>query len=216
MAFMSAVSVSGAGLITPDERALVEAATKGVEDAWTTLYERHYQAVYRYLYGRTGNPIVAEDLAADVFVAAVSSIARYRGERPFGAWLFGIARNIALDHGRRNGRRSRILSRLWPRQEPDAPDPIESVPSADRLEADVVVERLDLVSAISGLTEDQREVVALRYFAGLSTAETAAVMQRKAAAVYSLHARALIALRGILEPISEGRDEFQPPQAITE
>jgi RNA polymerase sigma factor (sigma-70 family) len=198
-----------------DEQALVARARAGEDEAWKQLYGSYYDPIYRYLRARSDDITTAEDLAADVFVAAVRSIERYRGERPVLAWLFGIARHIALDHARRRGRRNRFLAPLWRPADSDA-DPAERIPSGARPADEVVVERLDLMAAMRRLSGSQREVVALRYFAGLTTAEIAVVMRRDSSAVYSLHARALLALRKLLAEEPKSHDEFRPPRATTE
>lgn len=78
------------------------------------------------------------------------------------------------------------------------------MPAAERLEADTVIDRLDLAAAMRLPTQSQCDVVALRYFGGLSTAEIAVVMRREPSTIYSLHARALIAMRGNLAPDPAG------------
>lgn len=99
--------------VTPDERPLVADAQQSDSDAWTALYQNHFPAIYRYLWARVGDRTTAEDLASEVFLAAIRSIERYRSERPFLAWLFGIARNIALDHAHRPLRRAHIFGHFW-------------------------------------------------------------------------------------------------------
>jgi RNA polymerase sigma-70 factor (ECF subfamily) len=212
---VSAFVAAGGASLSSDEQALVDRARVGDDEAWRQLYGLYYDPIYRYLRARTDDATTAEDLAADVFVAAVRGIERYGGKRPFLAWLFGIAHNIAVDHARRRGRHSRIFGQFWRSSDSDA-DPAELVASGARPEDDVVVERLDLTAAMGQLREPQREVLALRYFAGLTTTEIGVVMHRDAAAVYSLHARALLALRKLLAEAPANRDEFRPPQATTE
>jgi RNA polymerase sigma-70 factor (ECF subfamily) len=206
-------AVSGAELGAPDETALVKRARGGDQAAWSDLYTRYYDPVFRYLRARLREPALAEDLAADVFVAAVQGIRQYRAQRPFLAWLFGIARNMAHNHARRAGRHTRIFGVLWRPQTTDA-DPLADIPMDARPEAEQVADHLDLMGAMDELTDAQREVVTLRYFVGLSTAEIGIVMGKDASAVYSLHARALIALRQAIEPQSP-RDEFRPSRTIT-
>jgi RNA polymerase sigma-70 factor (ECF subfamily) len=201
-------------LSSADERALIDRARVGDDEAWRELYGSCYDPIYHYILARVGDAAVAEDLAADVFVAAVRGIESYSGTRPFLAWLFGIARHIASDHGRRRGRANRIFVPFWRSTDSDA-DPAELVPSGARPEDEVVVERLDLAAAMNQLREPQREVLTLRYFAGLTTAQIGAVMHRDVAAVYSLHARALLALRKVMAETAASSDEFRPPRATT-
>ena len=150
--------------------------------AWAKLYDRHHPKIWRYAYGRLGSRDAADDVAAQVFTEAVSSIHRYRDEgRPILAWLYTIARNTASKYVRT--RRNEIQDSFF---EPTA-DPVD-----ERLDS------LVLSDALRHLTNEQREVIALRFFAGYSTREIAAAMGKKEAAVYSLEVRAIAALRRAL------------------
>ena len=147
--------------------------------AWAELYDRHHAQIWRYSYGRTGSRDAADDVAAQAFAEALSSIHRYRDKgRPILAWLYVIARNLAAKQLRRT--------------QTDAP--VTHVePSGGSPE-----ERLDgmvLADALGRLTNDQREVVVLRFYSGYSTREIAAAMRKREAAVYSLEVRAIAALR---------------------
>ncbi|MQA01100.1 MAG: hypothetical protein GEU80_17585, partial [Dehalococcoidia bacterium] len=75
-----------------DDTELVKRARAGEQDAWREIYERCYTPVYRYVRARIWDEAAAEDVAAEVFVAAVKGIRRYRHQgKPILAWLFGIA-----------------------------------------------------------------------------------------------------------------------------
>ncbi|HEX5480002.1 MAG TPA: sigma-70 family RNA polymerase sigma factor [Dehalococcoidia bacterium] len=170
-----------------DERALAEGLRALAQDAWAKLYDRHYAQLWRYLYARTGDRDAADDLATHTFAEALASIARYRYTgTPILAWLYRIARNLAGKHRRQ--------------QRHEAPVSAEPAGGAP----DDLLDSIALAEALRTLTEDQREVIALRYFAGYSTAEIAAAMGKGESAVYSLEARAIAALRRELTP----REEF--------
>ena len=163
-----------------DERALAEGLRALSQDAWARLYDRHYAQLWRYLYARTGDRDAADDLATHTFAEALASIGRYRYTgTPVLAWLYRIARNLAGKHRRQ--------------QRHEAPATAAAEPAAGG--PDELLESLALAEALRTLTEDQREVIALRYFAGYSTAEIAAAMGKGESAVYSLEARAIAALR---------------------
>ena len=148
-------------------------------DAWAELYDRHHTQIWRYAYGRTSSRDAADDLAAQVFAEALSSIHRYRHKgRPILAWLYAIARNLASKHTRRT---RRDVSGGY--VEPSGGAPEEGL--------DAMV----LADALQRLTSEQREVVVLRFYAGYSTREIAAAMGKREAAVYSLEVRAIGALR---------------------
>jgi len=170
--------------------------------AWAELYDHHHAQIWRYALARTGSRDTADDVAAQVFAEALSSIQRYRYKgRPILAWLYAIARNLASKHVRRARR--------------DAPG-VQVEPSGGALE-----DRLDsmvLAEALGRLTSEQREVVALRFFSGYSTREIAAAMGKREAAVYSLEVRAIGALRRQLEKeerdFSEEADKNGPLSGI--
>lgn len=198
----------------------MERARVGEQVAWRELYEQCYTPVYRYVRARVWDEAAAEDVAAEVFVAAVKGISRYRHQgKPVLAWLFGIAGHAIADHQRKVGRQRRLSERLWPfgGRGPDrTPERAHAETLATSGEDDRLIQNLDLAQAIRGLTPPQREVMTLRYFVGLETPEIARIMGKDASAVYSLHARALVALRGVLvEEILPARDESRPVRTIS-
>src|SRR4051794_20042099 len=74
---------------------MVEAAKKSVH-AFAPLYELHYEAIANYLFRRTANSHATEDLLSEVFLAALRSLHRYQSRgKPFRAWLYQIANNVA-------------------------------------------------------------------------------------------------------------------------
>jgi RNA polymerase sigma-70 factor (ECF subfamily) len=182
-----------AGAVSPNtaalnEERLVEEAQASSEEAWARIYDDHYVKIFGYCYIRTGNRTAAEDLASDVFLEALRGIHRYRYRGvPISAWLYRIAHNLTADFLRHRTRRPTVS--------------LGSEPRNDRLHladaADGSAIRLDLQVAIKQLTEDQQQVILLRFFQGLSHEETAAIMQRRSGAVRVLQNRALSALRKV-------------------
>ncbi|MCB8944961.1 MAG: sigma-70 family RNA polymerase sigma factor [Ardenticatenaceae bacterium] len=173
------------------ERELIERAVAGDETAVITLYHQHKTAIYTYLHYRVGgDPALAEDITADVFERMVLHLPNFVvGERPLRAWLYTIARNRLLDHLRLHGKNG------WSSLDEQLPSSASSLEeqSHHRLEQDRVAE------ALAHLTDEQREVVILRFLEEYNVAETAAVMGKKAGAVKTLTRRALAALRRLLE-----------------
>src|SRR5262245_47822728 len=82
-----------------DELALVRRAQTNAQ-AFGALYDRYVQRVYRYCLYRTNHLHEAEDLTAQIFLAALESLPRYRQDGHFAAWLFSIARNKVAEHHR--------------------------------------------------------------------------------------------------------------------
>ncbi len=175
-----------ADLLAQRERELVERAKEQDEAAFATLYDLHYQRVYTYIYFRVSDQTLAEDLAADVFVRALQAIGKfkYRGV-PVAAWLLRIARNLVIDHFRRSGKRQTVAL------EDHHPDLITNPAS----EVENRLLREDLIRLMKYLTDDQRDVIILKFFQGMSNSEVAAVLGKPVGAVKSLQHRGLAALR---------------------
>jgi RNA polymerase sigma-70 factor (ECF subfamily) len=168
---------------------LVSEAQAYSQEAWAQIYDDYYAKIYEYCYLRTGDRAASEDLAADVFLEALRGIRRYRYRGvPLSAWLYKIARNLTADHLQRKKRRPTVPLG----NEPDNP----RLSSPDRSDERAVWQ--DVLHAIRELTEDQQQVILLRFFHGLSHDEVAAAMDRKPGAVRVLQNRALTALRRIV------------------
>ena len=168
---------------------LVEAARRLSDEAWAEIYRRHVQQVYAYIYYRLGDQHTAEDLAADVFVKALAGINGYvwRGT-PLLAWLYRIAHNVTADHRKAAAKRALRQSG----------EPAEDLPEReDRLGA--LDARRDMLGAIRALTEEQQQVIILRFYQGMSNAEVAKVMGKPEGAVKALQSRGLRSLRRVLD-----------------
>jgi RNA polymerase sigma-70 factor, ECF subfamily len=174
-----------ARLALAEESKLIQKAKAGDKEAFGTLYGAYVQAVYRYLLTRLSNVQVAEDLTAEVFLRAVTSLPRYT-ERglPFGAWLFRIARDRLVDYYRQTARRP-ILD-LDEGLVSQVPDPSDVADSGEQAQL--------LMGAIGKLTDEQRDVVQFRYMEEWSLEKTALIMNKSVNAIKALQHRALKAL----------------------
>lgn len=172
-----------------DEAALVDAARRLDDAAWAAIYERHSREVYAYIYFRLGDQHVAEDLAADVFVRAIAGIKNYawRGT-PLLAWLYRIAHNVTVDYRKSSARRAQHTTDFEAEAVEDGRD---ALGARD--------ERSDMMRAIRRLTDDQQQVIILRFYGGLSNAEVARVVGKPEGAVKALQARGLRSLRRALD-----------------
>jgi RNA polymerase sigma-70 factor, ECF subfamily len=176
-----------------DERAAVEAVLAGDRDAFRILVERESAAVIRACHRVLGDLHEAEDAAQEAFVTAFRSLAGWRADGPFGAWLTRIAVRIAL----RRAQRRRDVTWIDPTDpssridRPAGPDPAITTLRAERAEG--------LRSAVSRLDEPYREVIALRFFAELSLDEIAAQTGRPLGTVKTHLRRGLIRLRTTVE-----------------
>lgn len=154
--------------------------------AFGELYDRLYDMVYRYVRAQVNSDALAEDLCEQTFLAALESLDRYR---PRGAgiraWLLRIARNDVLDHYRRVRRISfGPLEQAAGAIAPGGPD--EHVLGAE--------EASRLREGIGSLSEEQRQVVLLRFAGELSHAEVAEILGKTEGAVKALQHRAIVAL----------------------
>lgn len=164
---------------------LASAAAAGSTEAVARLYDILVDRIYRYTAMRVRRREDAEDITQLVFERIVTNLPRYRhGARPFEAWAFRIARNAVIDHIRRH----RPYESLDAAREHGVGDGLDAI----TLRGEAIRE---LRSAITTLTPDQQEAIALRYAAGLSAEEAAQVMGRRAGTIRGLTFRAVATLR---------------------
>jgi RNA polymerase sigma-70 factor (ECF subfamily) len=169
-------SLSTPGLVAQ----AVKRAQAGDREALGFLYARYADNVYGYVRSIVHDQHEAEDITQHVFAKLIHVIGKYE-ERdvPFFAWILRVSRNVAVDHIRRN--------RAIPVEEVRAVDE----PGFGREET----ERMnDLREALALLPADQREVLVLRHFAGLSPTEIAQHTGRTEGSIHGLHHRGRRAL----------------------
>jgi RNA polymerase sigma-70 factor (ECF subfamily) len=179
--------------MTPDDaeiERLVNEARTGDVWAFGQLFDLYHEPVYRFIVSRVSRPMDAEDLTQVFFVKALEAIPRYESRGiPFGGWLFRLARNAVIDHVRTRHQHA-TLEVVMERADPSAgPD-------------DVALTKADLdevAEALAQLTEEQREAIALRFFAGLSAREAAVAMDKQEGTFRGLQFRAIAALRRHLD-----------------
>ena len=177
--------------INHKDNQLVELAQYGDAHALAVLHDRHWQAIYTYIYYRVFDQALAEDLTADVFVRMVEAIDRYQDRgKTILPWLYTISKNRVTDYFRKNGKEPSIVS-LEENPVIDNSDPEETI--IDRSDIDCVK------SALKHLTELQRQVVIGKFIEGRSNREVAELIDRSEGSIKSLQHRALAALRRIIE-----------------
>jgi len=168
-----------------DEQGLVRRAQEGDREAWGRLYEENFDKVYRYLAVRVEEAAEAEDLTQQAFLKAFQALGSFHWrEVGFAGWLFRIARNVFIDQERRKASQRKYLANPLPAWERD-PEAL--------VEDKVMLEKV--ISHLGELTAAQREVIKLRFGAGLSTQEVATVMGKKPGAIKALQHAALETLR---------------------
>ena len=177
----------------PDEKVLIAQAQQGDKQALSTLYELYVDAIYRFMFYRTGDAMIAEDLTAEVFTSVITALSHYRDRGlPFQAWLFRIARARLADYWRKTKRREKYHHEIT-NPDTELPEPKEEHTTIDFFEYEA------LQTALQYLTSAETEVVILRFAGGLNHREIAQVIHSNTNAVKSKMRRALRKLRKILE-----------------
>jgi len=180
-----------------DEAAVVAQARADAAQ-FAPLYARYFPRIYRYCLRRVASPMEAEDLTSAIFTSALAGLGGYRGGS-FAAWLFQIAHHAVISHRRtRDTAHSTLLALVA--STPYAPDAEEEAMA--RL---VAVEQHTLLTrAITTLSEEQQEVLALKLSGRLTAREIGAVLGKSEGAVRVALHRLIQQLRIACQPMGEG------------
>jgi len=180
---------------------LVIEAKGGNTAAFAGIFDEYAAPIYRFIASRVKSPSDAEDLTQLVFVKALEALPRYESRGvPFGGWLFRLARNTVIDHVRTRHDHVDLDSAVGQAGREAGPDEV----TVARQELDEVAE------ALAALTDEQRDAIALRFFAGLSAREAAEVMGKQEGTIRGLQFRGIAALRrrlGIDAPEAADEDD---------
>jgi RNA polymerase sigma-70 factor (ECF subfamily) len=182
--------------VDDEDLALLEAWRAGDAGAGEQLFERHFDAVFRFVRGKVGDP--AEDLVQQAFLACVAGRDRLREGASFRAYLFAAARNLVYEHWRHKYRGE-------PAQLPEDLGQISAYdlgPSPSSLLGARDDERL-LVMALRRLPLDFQMAVELYYVEGLKTREVAEVLGIPHPTVRSRLRRALEQTREWVERLAD-------------
>ena len=175
---------------TPKERArdeqLMVAFSQGSSEAFGELFQRYKQAIYGFFRRRVADPVHAEELTQEAFLALVRCGSRYEPRALFRTYLYAIALKILRAHRRKAAFRATFL-----RNRDQTPDALHH----DGTESALWVRR-----AIAKLDPIDREILMMREFEQLSYAEIAELLRLPVNTVRSRLFRARVALRSLLEP----------------
>lgn len=181
----------------PDDSALLTALQAGDTTALANLYEAYADRIYRLALGLLRDPMRAEDIVQEAFLALLAHLDRFEGRSKLGTWLYRVAYNASLDHLRRR-REALLLS------DDAEPDDGSSVPmpqaladwwlTPEQILANAEA-RAALDAAIQALPENYRAVFILRDVEELSTEETAEAVGISVGAVKVRLHRARLLLR---------------------
>jgi len=150
------------------------------------VYDQYFSEVYRFVLYRLGDQTLAEDMASDVFIRLLEAV--HAGRAPnqnLKGWLIGTASHVVTDH----------LRRKYRRPEDEIPDSLPDLRPGPASEADQREQNRMLQNALSQLTPEQQDVLALRFGQGYSLEETAEFMKKNVNAIKALQFRALAALQ---------------------
>jgi RNA polymerase sigma-70 factor (ECF subfamily) len=176
--------------VLPNELALV--AHAAVEPAaFAAIYDHYFPRVYNYVRYRVGDVDTADDLTALVFERALVKIGSYRPERaPFSAWLFAIARNAVNDYFRAQRRRRWLTLDVLRERASVEPQPEEVVTRNETHAA--------LLAGLAGLNDRERDLIALKFAAGLTNRRIAELASLSESNVGVILYRAIRRLRAKL------------------
>ena len=179
----------------PTDGDLFTRAQRGDKVAYEEIVRRYQEVAFRTAYVITGSSADAEDAAQEGFVKAYRALATFRPGAEPRPWLLRIVANEARNRARSTGRRHQLELRLAERFRPGdaAPSPEAAAVAAE--------DRSRLLAYVNGLSEEDRQVIASRYFLELSGEETAAALGIPEGTVKSRLSRALTRLR---ERVEEG------------
>jgi RNA polymerase sigma-70 factor (ECF subfamily) len=165
-----------------EEAAELSRAQSGDGAVWDEWFQAYYRPLFRYAYIRLRSRDDAEDIASQVFVEAYRGIGRYKHNgRPVLAWFYRIAQDLVVKRQKDRGRQQ--VATL----------PAEAAAFLDGPESTIA--NIDLLRALDSLTEDQREVIILRYFMAMPAHEAGDLIGKSQTAIFSLQERALARLR---------------------
>jgi len=174
----------------PEEKQVSQiiAATRQDPQVFGELYSLYAQLVFRYLYSRMGSVPEAEDATAQTFLAALERFPKYRHDGYFASWLFSIARNKAIDYFRK-------------RRNETSFDEAEFIPAdASMIQQVIKTERMATLSKlIRTLSEEEQELIRLRYIAELGFADIGHLLRKKEDTVKKTLYRLLARLKVQLE-----------------
>lgn len=174
-----------------DEASLLQRARERDPAALAAIYDTYAPKIYAYIYRHVRDPHRAEDLTSTVFLKMLESLDKNNfAKDKLQSWLYRIAHNVIIDDVRYQQRRP--VQPLY--------DTVSASPEEDPLH--IVDERLEkevIWNAIQQLTEDQKNVIILRFGEGLTAPQVAQILNKTEEAVRALQRRGLANLRKILD-----------------
>lgn len=183
---MSALKRFQKFLSAPAEWVWLQEAKLGDKEAFGRLYQLYLDRIYRFVFFRVSQQKeIAEDIVSDVFIKAWEKIGTFK-EGSFQAWLYMIARNRVIDYYRGVKHNVSLEDSIIE----DKDDPQETV--FQQLEVEQVKD------ALKHLTQEQQEVIVLKFIEDVSNSEIASILGKREDAIRALQSRAIKELRKVL------------------
>ncbi len=170
----------------------MQAYAAGEASAFDELFARYGQKIYNFFLRSLGSVELAQDMAQETFLRLIQARLRYRPDRSFASWLYTIAMNLLRDQYRQKKRRSGVVKAQDFNAVTAAPHQIHADPESELQEDG---RKQAIAAAIRRLPEQQRQVILLAKYQGLSYKEVAEVLGISEVAAKQSAYRALKQLR---------------------
>lgn len=169
-----------------------------MDSVFDELYTKYHQDVFQFLFYMVKNREQAEDLVQEVYIRVLKSYQRFEGKSSEKTWLFSIARNVAIDHFRKQkGWKQRLLEKfdMSVREVKDEyPIPEEIALKNEEIKA--------MYTCIDQCTVDQKMVLVMRFIQELTIAETAEALGWTESKVKTTQHRGLKVLKNLMEEMN--------------
>jgi RNA polymerase sigma-70 factor (ECF subfamily) len=168
-----------------DEMKLLHRARILDQEALAEVHNRYYDSIYRYIAFRVNDTPTAEDLTSEVFLRLLNALRdKTAPQNTLRGWLYGVASRVLKEHYRKKKRDSFTLLH----------DDIPATEQGVDHEVDAILQNENLQAVMQGLTEDQQNVLALRFGFGMPIQEVADTMGKSEGSIKMLQARAIAAI----------------------
>ena len=168
-----------------DEMKLLHRARSLDQDALAEVHNKYYDAIYRYVAFRVNDTQTAEDLTSEVFLRLLNALRDTTApQNTLRGWLFGVASNILKEHYRSKKRDSFTLLH----------EDIPATASSLDHQVDKILQNEKIQAVMKTLTDDQQNVLALRFGFGMPIQEAAQTMGKSTGSIKMLQARAIEAI----------------------
>jgi RNA polymerase sigma-70 factor, ECF subfamily len=182
--------VAARNFMTPEQEKLIRRAKAGDSQAISELYRAHAQIIYRFIAFRVPTTADAEDLTSEVFMRMLEGLPSYEiMDVPFEAWLYRIATHRIADFFRKHSRQKQHIE-LHETLANDDPMPEESIQRQQEFKR--------LRNALEYLTQEQQDVLLLRFIENKNHQDVADILEKSPSAVRTIQHRALVRLSQLL------------------